>query len=107
MDAATSVDKETLTKETQVTAVEARIHHTARARVTKDQKESGKLTVKLSWEVVGNLDVTKALSDGYWAGLLCVVSSDHTRHVPLRHHLCQRYGPVASDPVRWFRVWFT
>ena len=40
-----------------------------------DQKESGKLTVKLSWEVVGNLDVTKALSDGYWARLPCFVSS--------------------------------
>ena len=29
----------------------------------------------VSWEVVGNQDVTKVLSDGYWAGLPGVVSS--------------------------------
>ena len=50
--------------------------HNARVRVTKDWcGGSGKLTVKLSWEVVGSQAVKKVISDGSWAGLLCVMSS--------------------------------
>ena len=27
--------------------------------------------------------------------------------VPLRHFLCERKGPVTSDPSVWFRIWFS
>ena len=34
-------------------------------------------------------------------------TQNKTGCVPLRHHRCERNGPVTSDPFLWFRVWFS
>ena len=49
--------------------------HHPRVRVTKDQLGSGKLTVKLPWDVANSQACQTVPSDGYWARLSCVVSS--------------------------------